>query len=616
LAAAESQRWAGARNVLRALVAAAALWTLLVAVTGGFDLRPYQIPFKSTEADRPAYAALLLVILYVALFRRAVRDDLQWLEDRAQPVARVLERWSFLLVLAAAAITFALAVAFGIHVGGGSDSCGYISQARLWLAGDLVVEQPIARGVPWPDADRTFAPLAYRPAQQPGAIVPVYAPGLPVFMAIAQFLVGQCGVYLVVPLFGAWLVWTTYRLGVLMWSPLVGLASALLVATSPTHTFMALNPMSDVPVTAFLTAGLMLALSSFRSRAFWTALVVSLGIFVRPNLLPLGAIYLGCLLARCGVGERWRTLWLFAAGGAVPVLAVAATNAFLYGAPWRAGYGDLREMYSLGYLLHNVRYYPAWLLQMETAFVFLAPAAVVMFWRADGERRIVFRFLGVFVAAVWLSYLFYLPFDAWSYLRFLLPAFPAMFVLAVVAVAAVLVRVAGAQRAAAAGVLLAIPLLAVRVEQLREHRILDARITGVVYLSAVEYVRTKLPANAVVLTVQHSGSLRHYTNRLTMRWDLLAPEWWPGALDVLVMRGYRPYLLIASYEEAQFRRQFALSDAVDAPGTVIAEMTLPEAIRIYDPLRQTQQEPDAIPRVDVCPCGLDAPEKPVEFSSR
>jgi hypothetical protein len=376
------------------------------------------------------------------------------------------------------------------------------------------------------------------------------------------------------------------------------------IATSPTFLFMTLNPMSDVPVTAFFTAGLVLALSPWRSRAFWTALVVSLGIFVRPNLVPFGAIYLGCLLMRSAAGERWRTLWQFAAGGALPVLAVAASNTYLYGAPWRAGYGDLREMYAFGYVLRNVQQYVTWLFQMETVFIFLAPVAILMFWRADGERRIAFRFLGAFVAAVWLSYVFYLPFDAWSYLRFLLPAFPPMLVLAAVSAAVVLVRVAGSHRAAAAGLLLAVGFLAFRIEGLRTHRILDARITGTVYLSAADYVRTKLPQNAVVLTVQHSGSIRHYTNRLTMRWDLLAPEWWPRALDVLVARGYRPYLLISSYEEAQLRRQFGFSAAADSPGSIVAEMTAPEAIRIYDPLRQTRLQLEAIPRVDVCPCGL------------
>jgi hypothetical protein len=467
--------------------------------------------------------------------------------------------------------------------------------------------------VPWPDADRTFAPLAYRPAQGGGGIVPIYAPGLPVLMALGQLAIGQCGAYVVVPLLAAWLVWMTYRLGESVGSPLVGSASAVFMSTSPVLLFMTMNPMSDVPVSAFLTAGLVFALSSSPWRVVWTAIAVSLGIFMRPNLVPIGAIYLIVLVMRAPAGARWSTVWQFAAVGALPVVAVASTNALLYGAPWSAGYGNLAEMYGADFFVRNVRQYLTWLVQMESPLIFLAPVAVVLVWRADDTRGLRVRVLGAFIAAIWLSYLFYLPFDAWSYLRFLLPAFPAMIVLAVVAAAVLVVRFLGAERATAAGLLLAIAVFAFRIEGVRRAEILGARVSGVVYLSAAEYVRTRLPANAVILTVQHSGSLRHYTNRLTMRWDLLAGEWWPRALEVLVARGYRPYLLVASFEEAQLRRQFSLSEAIDAPGTLVAEMTTPEAMRLYDPLRATTGGADTIPRVDVCPCGLDAPERPVEY---
>jgi hypothetical protein len=180
-----------------------------------------------------------------------------------------------------------------------------------------------------------------------------------------------------------------------------------------------------------------------------------------------------------------------------------------------------------------------------------------------------------------------------------------MLVLAVVGAAALLTRLVGAQRVVAIGLLLAIPLLALRVTRVREEAILDARVGGVAFLSAAEYVRATLPENAVILTVLHSGSIRYYANRLTMRWDLLAPEWWPRALDVLVERGYRPYLLISAHEEAQLRQRFGLSEEIESPGTLIAEMTEPEPIRIYDPLREERATTDAIPPVAVCPCGRE-----------
>ena len=44
-------------------------------------------------------------------------------------------------------------------------------------------------------------------------------------------------------------------------------------------------------------------------------------------------------------------------------------------------------------------------------------------WPAARDRA-VFPMLGAFVLAVWVLYCFYLHFDEWWYLRFLLPVWP------------------------------------------------------------------------------------------------------------------------------------------------------------------------------------------------
>ena len=62
----------------------------------------------------------------------------------------------------------------GSGVGGGADSYGYLSQADLWLKGDLITEQPGAARAPWPDAQSTLAPLGYRASPSRDAIVPIY----------------------------------------------------------------------------------------------------------------------------------------------------------------------------------------------------------------------------------------------------------------------------------------------------------------------------------------------------------------------------------------------------------------------------------------------------------
>jgi hypothetical protein len=592
------------RRALLALIATLALWSLIVAVTAGVDLRPYGIPFKSTDPDRAAYAALALMLAYGAIYRARTLQHAASLERRAQSILAAIGRLGPWVAAVLACITLALGVVYAVAVAGGSDSWGYISAADLWLAGDLVTEQPIATEVPWPDADWSFAPLGYRPAQTPGAIVPVYSAGLSVLMALAKRLVGECGPYLVVPILGALMVWLTYWLGAYLGSPLLGVVSSALMATSPTFMFMLMNPMSDVPVSAFFLAATVVALSRVRGRALWTGVLVSVAVLIRPNLVPVGAVFLGLLIARAEAGRRWRAAIWFGAGGLPLILTVGAINHYLYGAPWKAGYGGLDQFYAWRHLFTNLSQYSVSLFRTETPVVLLSLAPLFLLRRLETERRVAVIALAAFAASIWLSYLFYTPFDAWWYLRFVLPAFPAMLVMAAFGFSLLMERLGGAQKAAVLGMVLAVPIFALRINTIREEAILQLWQGGVVYTSAAEYVRAKLPANAVILTVQHSGSIRYYADRLTLRWDLLGPEWWPRALDDLTARGYRPYFLVSVFEETQLRSRFGFSDAPDGPGTVVALMNDPESIRIYDPLRRTEAQPATIPSVVPCPCGI------------
>lgn len=594
-----------ARRVILGLIVTLSAWALYVAFTGGVDLHPRGLPIKSTEPDRPIAAAVLLGLAYALLFRAHVRAELGWLGSRADAAIRVLAGRERYLALALAALTFFLGMRYGIHVAGGSDSWGYISHAKLWLAGDLITEQPIATQVPWPQADWTFAPLGYTPAQTPGAIVPVYAAGLSMLMALATLIVGACGPYVVVPILGAATVWLTYALGAALWSPLVGLFAAALMATSPTFLFMLLNPMSDVAVSGLFLAAFAIALAPWRSHAFWTGVATSAAILVRPNLVPIGAVFLAIVVARAERRDRWRSLIGFCAGGLPLMLAVAAIHTHLYGAPWKAGYGSLEQYYAWSYAPLNLSQFADWLIDTETPLIAVLLVPVVFVRRLSPPLRFAVLAAAAFIASVWLSYLFYTPFGVWWYLRFLLPAFPLMLLLAVIGLAWLLRRFVDARTIAAVALIVAMPVFTLRVHTVRARGVFGLSLGGVVYLSAAEYVRDRLPPNALIMTVQHSGSIRYYANRLTLRWDLLPAEWWTPALEVLVARGYQPYLLVSSFEEEQLRKQFGFSDEVDGPGSVVAEMTTPEAIRIYDPLRRSARHRDAIPAVPSCPCGAE-----------
>ena len=45
------------------------------------------------------------------------------------------------------------------------------------------------------------------------------------------------------------------------------------------------------------------------------------------------------------------------------------------------------------------------------------------------------------------------------------------------------------------------------------------------YADVGTYIHQALPPNAVVFSVQHSGSVRYYSGRMTIRWDLIDRDW-------------------------------------------------------------------------------------------
>jgi hypothetical protein len=217
----------------------------------------------------------------------------------------------------------------------------------------------------------------------------------------------------------------------------------------------------------------------------------------------------------------------------------------------------------------------------------LALITFVVGVRGVGPRqRFALGLLAAFVVSVWLGYLCYLPFEAWWTLRFLLPAFPPMLILSVIGWRVALGWLRPTyRRVALGGIVLAVIAAHVRVVQ--REAVLGLWRGESDYVSAGSYLRRELPANAVVVSMLHSGSLRLYSGRLTLRYD-----WLPGmplsrVVRVLTKRGYRPYILLAAVEEEPFRARFRLSDAADAPGTVIAVLERSGIrARLYDPLRQ------------------------------
>ena len=143
-----------------------------------------------------------------------------------------------------------------------SDIYGYMSQADLWLDGRLKIAQPWMADVPWPEKRWSFSPLGYRPApgaDETGDRPDVFA-RLPMLLAAAKLVAGQCGLFVVIPLMGALSVFVTYRLGRRLGAPIAGLVAAWLMTTSPAALGVLMDPLSDVPAMAVWSLAFLCAL--------------------------------------------------------------------------------------------------------------------------------------------------------------------------------------------------------------------------------------------------------------------------------------------------------------------------------------------------------------------
>ncbi len=474
------------------------------------------------------------------------------------------------LALALALATAVLGLRFGTFAAGGADSYGYVSQADLWLEGRLIVDEPLADEAEWRNANWTLTPFGYRPGDDRGTMVPTYAPGLPMVMAVFKAIGGADAVFYVVPLLGALAVWLTFLLGARIGGPPAGLLAAAALAVSPPFLFQLMWPMSDVPAMAWWLSAIVLAIRGTRASLALGGGAAALATLTRPNLVVLAAPILVYAITRPGtMRERMGRGAAFALAMMPGPIAIAALNQHLYGSPFSSGYGTFSTIYANGYLLPNLANYSTWLLQTQTPFIALVLAAPwLLARRGDPASRPIVRLNLWIAAAVVLSYLWYTPFDHWTYLRYLLPAYPPALALAAAAFTALAPRAPRLRAAAAAALVVVLAgwgvwtgraAFRLRAEESR-------------YVAAGRFA-LELPPNAVILCNQHSGSLRHYANRITMRFEWLDPDMYDEAIDHVRRRGHPVYVVLDDWERDLFRQRYgAVADLswLDEPPLLLA----------------------------------------------
>jgi hypothetical protein len=364
-------------------------------------------------------------------------------------------------------------------------------------------------------------------------------------------------------------VFATFGLGRRLVSPAGGVLAAALVATSPIVLQSSVVMLSDLPTAGAWAAALYFVTRKTHRSALSAGFAAALAVLTRPNHLPLAAIlaltYVDRLRDAAGRKQAIQHLMLFSAAAASGIGATAAINAVIYGSPFMSGYGPLSGYFSLSNVTPNLWRYPAWIAETQTPLALVGLAALLLpvkrVW-PGASRPAAVLVPALFALTLLGLYLIYAVFDAWWYLRFVLALWPPM----MVGAAAVLVLLLRSRwvllRIAAAFVLVAVTLF--QITNVTELGVFDTWKDERRYIGGALMTARYTVPNSVVMSMQHSGSVRYYGGRMTMRYDAISRDHVDDAVAWFNARGIHVYLLAEDWELSDLERWWAGTRALDA----------------------------------------------------
>jgi hypothetical protein len=563
------------------LVAAVlALWAAAVSRTGGFVLEFGIVHFSARGIRNPLIGIALCVIAAWAVGPpgkrwRSLAEN--WARLGRVVDAAVLSRDSHLVRRLADGLAVAISVAvivigvrMGALVAGGSDSYGYVSQARLWATGTLRIQPPIDGDLPANLEYHAFTPFGYRLGTDGRTSVPTYAPGFPMLMAVFERLGGPDAAFYVMPILAGVTVCATYLLGIVIAGRTVGLLAALLMATSPPFLFQLTHaPMSDIVAAGWWTLALVLLPRPSLASTLLMGLCAAAAILTRPNLVALAIVPAVALLwdvvaTRGAVRHASMRLVLYPIGPALAGVFIAWLNSYWYGSATTSGYGVLGgELFQWAFVPQNLINYSRSLVATQTPAIIAAVAGPWLVWRyrsaagATAVSQPVLVAYALFVVVIYLCYAAYLPMEAWWGLRFFLPAFPVVMVF----MSAALVR--GSALLPVPRVVWPLIIVALVFSEtqrfIRDTYVLDSKGEWR-FANIGRYIADTLPARAVLFSVLHSGSASYYSGRITVRFDAVPPEQFKAVAGEFQRRGYAAYILLDEFERHEFTEKFGEAD--------------------------------------------------------
>jgi hypothetical protein len=509
--------------------------TLAVAVISGLAGIDVTIGGVAVSAHRPLRVLAIAAVLLGVRWRLGIESLPLW-----------LMRLAMLTAICGSAVTW---LRFLVTTVGGADSFGYVSASQLIAQGRLFGDAPIAEWLTAANRMAIASPLGWTPSPDNAGIAPTFPIGVSVVMALFALIAGPDAVFFVAPVMAAITLVLVYRLACTWYDADTALFATAIMAWNPLFITYAKQPMSDVPATMWMVLALFLAVRATAATGFGAGLAAGMAVITRPALLIAAAIT--PWLARRGAKPVARAA-LTAAGVAVGVGVLMALQHRLFGSAFSTGYGAAENLFAIEHLPTNAGIFsghlwtvvgPLWLLGLTLGLVGARP-----------DPRIK---PAVLFGAVAAPYFFYLPFDHWETLRFLLPGLAPLTVL----VADGLIHIARWPRHRTAAAVITTALLAFTLwwseSLLRRSSVWAVATLEERYPLAGDWIDVNTPPTSVVLANQHSGSLRWYGKRHTLRWDFIAPAELAKTIREIESHGGTVYAVLEGDEVDMFDARFA-----------------------------------------------------------
>jgi hypothetical protein len=450
---------------------------------------------------------------------------------------------------------------FGLFLGqrtttaaGGSDSSGYLNSARRLSAGQIATEVRVPaafadyRELFWPD----FQPLGFRATAEDLRMVPTYSTGLPLLLAIAGKAFGwHWGTILVVIAGALGAIVLCYVVGrELGLGRALAASAAATLGVSPIFLLISVQPLSDTLATTCTLAAVWAAARSGkqpdRAGHGW-ALACGAAFGMAVLVRATNAVLLPALLVFLGL--RWRSL-LWAALGGIPFAAwLGWYNHANYGSALRSGYYPIAPSFGAEFGLPTSWHFLRWLAAFLPAILLVLP--LIALTRREFRNRAMLG-LGLWFGAITGVYAFYyFSHEAWSGLRFILPAIPALILAGACGLEAIARRHEKNPGAWRLGLAFGLVVWAVAGSWYWCNQLGVFQTKGYedTYAAAAMAARERFPQGSLVVCSQTSGAVYYYTDFPVLRWDHINRPKFEGYTAIAQRTGLPIRALVFNVEE-------------------------------------------------------------------